>query len=62
MKTGTPEAAAQTVPEQTMAKTPQTPAPQQQGGTTPAAGQMTGNATPSPQQGQQPVIRDWASF
>ena len=49
-------------PEQTMAKTPQTPAPQQQGGTTKPGGQMGGTAPTTPQQGQPPVIRDWASF
>jgi hypothetical protein len=33
---------------------------QQQGGQTTAHGQMTGTSTP--QQGQTPVIRDWASI
>jgi hypothetical protein len=42
-----------------MAKTPHPPM-QQQGGQTTAQGQMTG--TPTPQQGQTPVIRDWASI
>jgi hypothetical protein len=45
-----------------MAKTPQTPTTQQQGSTTPASGQMGGVATPAPQQGQTPIIRDWASI
>lgn len=45
-----------------MAKTPTTPAPQQQGSTTPSAGQMGGTSTPAPQQGQTPIIRDWASI
>lgn len=45
-----------------MAKTPQPPTPQQQGSSTPAVGQMGGNATPAPHQGQTPVIRDWASI
>jgi hypothetical protein len=42
-----------------MAKTPHPPM-QQQGGQTTTQGQMTG--TPTPQQGQTPVIRDWASI
>lgn len=45
-----------------MAKTPQPPAPQQQGGTTPAGGQMGATTQPAPQQGQTPMIRDWASI
>ncbi len=44
-----------------MAKTPHPPV-QQQGGQTTAQGQMTGTTPPSPQQGQTPVIRDWASI
>jgi hypothetical protein len=45
-----------------MAKAPETPAPQQQGGTPTPAGQMGGTGAPAPQQGQKPVIRDWASI
>jgi hypothetical protein len=45
-----------------MAKTPTTPTTQQQGSTTPTSGQMGGVATPAPQQGQTPIIRDWASI
>jgi hypothetical protein len=45
-----------------MAKTPTPTAPQQQGSTTPSGGQMGGNTAPTPQQGQQPIIRDWASI
>lgn len=44
-----------------MTKTPHPPV-QQQGGQTTAQGQMTGTSTPAPQQGQTPVIRDWASI
>jgi hypothetical protein len=44
-----------------MAKTPHPPV-QQQGGQTPSPGQMAGTSTPAPQQGQTPVIRDWASI
>ncbi len=45
-----------------MTETVKKPAPQQQGSTTPAAGQMGGTAAPAPQQGQGPIIRDWASI
>jgi hypothetical protein len=45
-----------------MANTPQAPAPQQQGGTAKPQGQMTGSNAPAPQQGQTPVIGDWASI
>ena len=45
-----------------MAKTPTTPPTQQQGGSQQPQGQMTGNTKPLPQQGQTPLIRDWASI
>ena len=45
-----------------MAKKPQAPAPQQQGGSAKPQGQMTGSNAPAPQQGQTPVIGDWASI
>jgi hypothetical protein len=38
------------------------PPVQQQGGQTKPQGQMAGTSTPTPQQGQTPVIRDWASI
>lgn len=44
-----------------MAKTPKPPAPQQDGHAKPQD-QMTGTTAPTPQQGQTPVIRDWASI
>jgi hypothetical protein len=44
-----------------MAKTPQTPAPQQQGSSQPGS-QMGGSASPAPQQGQKPIFKDWASI
>jgi hypothetical protein len=44
-----------------MAKFPKPPV-QQQGGQSKPQGQMAGTTTPAPQQGQAPVIRDWASI
>lgn len=44
-----------------MAKTPKPSAPQQDGQTK-SQDQMTGTTAPTPQQGQTPVIRDWASI
>jgi hypothetical protein len=45
-----------------MAKKPQKPAPQQQSGSTSPSDQMGANTTSQPQQGQTPIIRDWASI
>ena len=49
-----------------MAKTPKAPAPQQDGQAKPQdhkpQDQMSGTTAPTPQQGQTPVIRDWASI
>ncbi len=41
---------------------PQTPAAQQQGGLTKPQGPMGGSTAPAQQQGQTPIIRDWASI
>jgi hypothetical protein len=60
VKTGIGAAIRQT--EQNMAKKPQKPTPQQQAGSASPASQMGASNAPQPQQGQTPVIRDWASI
>ncbi len=45
-----------------MTKSPTTKPAQQQGDTDRNGGQMSGTTPAAPQQGQTPVIRDWASI
>ncbi len=44
-----------------MAKKP-TPAPHQQGSNPQGSSQMGASTQPSPQQGQKPIFKDWASI
>lgn len=45
-----------------MAKKPEKPAPQQQAGAPSPSAQMGNGTATTPQQGQAPIIRDWASI